>query len=360
MRAVSSLCVVLVALLPAVGVFACGVGASPTDGPAATRDSDTSTMGQVATRAEDPERGHDLALLSANADAKTYKKTHKKTHKRARPRRARSARASADRVPERAAPVTITAETPATQRAVAKSAAAPSSRSKLPLEIARQLPPTPTLGLPPQLPGDPLAARPAATPRELPTARAPASAQGGGAGPVALDDDAPDSALFDREDDEEEDGEPTQDAPGERDARYQAWALPGARHRVVIARANQSGARPSCTRIVLVHPQSVEQWALLPAGWAIEHAWTTPDPAACDDRHGLPKPGDAATMDGDGRVEWAATEGEFPCELEIELMLNFPATAEQPARSVSFESPALAVEGCRVPGPLTASVAVSG
>ncbi len=343
MRVASSLCVALVALLPAVGVIACGVGAAPTGGPAAARDSDTSPMGQVATRAEDPERGHELALLSTNADAKTYARARVST--RPRPR-ARSARAPVNRPPKRAAPVTVTADTRATQRAVARSAPPVSPRPpEFPLapEHANELPPAPTQ--------EPARSSAELSPPPIKATPEPALTR------AALDDDGPDSALFEREDEVE--GAPAQDAPGERDARYQAWALPGARHRVVIARANQ-GPHPSCTRIVLVHPQSVEQWALLPAGWAIEHAWTTPDPAACDDRHGLPKQGDATTMDGDGRVDWSATEGEFPCELEIELMLNFRATAEQPARSISFERPALAVEGCRDPGPLTASVAVSG
>ncbi|MCB9756557.1 MAG: hypothetical protein H6713_42110 [Myxococcales bacterium] len=320
MRVAASLRVVLVALLLDVGVLACDASPAPADRPALDDARDTSPKGHVDARAgASPDAtaqvrarapGGELALASASVEAsRSYTR-----------RRARHPVARASATVERSAtPATPTPQRPLTIRATPRADA-------------------------------PDAARP-------PVAAARSSA----AAPEASDatsetgDETGDLDLFERDDDE-----PAEAAPSEPEGEvtYRAWALPGARHRVVIARASH-GPRPNCTRVVLVHPQNVEQWALLPAGWAIEHAWTTAEPASCSDRRGIPQPGDAGTMDGDGRVAWAKTHGVLPCELEIELALSFPATSERAAHTINFQRGRLAVEGCRSPGPLTAAVAVS-
>ncbi|MEZ4429293.1 MAG: hypothetical protein R3A51_16590 [Nannocystaceae bacterium] len=125
---------------------------------------------------------------------------------------------------------------------------------------------------------------------------------------------------------------------------YRARVLPGAEERILITRSRR-GAAPSCTHVVLVHPIELEQWVLLPDGWGIEHAWRTRGDLSCAvDPSALG--GEPAATGGDGSISWPRRAGVYPCQLDVEVVLRFPATASEAAGSVSLRANKLRVAGC--------------
>lgn len=122
---------------------------------------------------------------------------------------------------------------------------------------------------------------------------------------------------------------------------YSAVAIIGGLDRVRIAKADHDA--DLCTLLSLVSPASMGPLTITtPEGWSVEFASISAGAAACGGQE--PPQGVIATA-GTGTVGFGELGVAFPCSIDVDVQLEFPADMQVPTDD-AMSAVAIAVDGC--------------
>lgn len=127
------------------------------------------------------------------------------------------------------------------------------------------------------------------------------------------------------------------------DFEVRAFAVPGGLDRIWITAADDDASL--CAAGIIVWPMDGGGGGVtLPDQWAWQNGWVSDDPADCD---AVGFPAEAVdAIAATGTVDWQGSPQPYPCEIDVDLELDFAGGAAWVPDSVAIVAQGVAVEGC--------------
>jgi hypothetical protein len=121
-----------------------------------------------------------------------------------------------------------------------------------------------------------------------------------------------------------------------------AFAVPGGLDRIWITAADSAASL--CVAGILVWPDGGMGGVELPDQWGFQDGWVSDTPADCEQ---IGSPPDAvASISATGSVQWEGSPLPYPCEIDVDVELDFPGGAPWVPDTAAIVAQGVAVEGC--------------